>query len=91
MVYVFSVPAVIAGIILAAFTLYFSAGKAAREAAKVSPIVAIRGNKMIQILGQKELRIAKIFNRLFGVGGAIAYKKFAQSKSKISEQPLFLL
>ena len=35
LVYVFSVPAVIAGILLAAVTLYFSAGKAAREAAKI--------------------------------------------------------
>ncbi len=81
LVYVFSVPAVIAGIILAAFTLYFSAGKAAREAAKVSPIVAIRGNKMIRIRA-KELRTPKIFNRLFGVGGAIAYKNLRRARVK---------
>lgn len=81
LVYVFSVPAVIAGIILAAFTLYFSAGKAAREAAKISPIVAIRGNKMVRIRA-KELRTPKIFNRLFGVGGAIAYKNLRRARVK---------
>ena len=81
LVYVFSVPAVVAGVALAAVTLYFSAGKAAREAAKVSPIVAIRGNKMIRIRA-KELRTPKIFNRLFGVGGAIAYKNLRRARVK---------
>lgn len=81
LVYVFSVPAVIAGILLAAITLYFSAGKAAREAAKVSPIVAIRGNKMIRIKA-KELHTPKMFNRLFGVGGAIAYKNLRRARVK---------
>lgn len=81
LVYVFSVPAVIAGILLAAVTLYFSAGKAAREAAKVSPIVAIRGNKMIRIRA-KELRTPKILNRLFGMGGAIAYKNLRRARVK---------
>lgn len=81
LIYVFSVPAVIAGILLAAVTLYFSAGKAAREAAKVSPIVAIRGNKMIRIRA-KELRTPKILNRLFGVGGAIAYKNLRRARVK---------
>ncbi len=81
LVYVFSVPAVIAGVVLAVVTLYFSAGKAAREAAKVSPIVAIRGNKMIRIRA-KELRTPKIFNRLFGVGGAIAYKNLRRARVK---------
>lgn len=81
LVYVFSVPAVIAGILLAAVTLYFSAGKAAREAAKVSPIVAIRGNKMIRIRA-KELHTPKILNRLFGMGGAIAYKNLRRARVK---------
>lgn len=81
LVYRFSLPAIIAGVLLSAITVYFSAGQAARRAARVSPIIAIRGNETIK-LRSKEIRTPKLFHKLFGIGGAIAYKNLRRARVK---------
>lgn len=81
LVYTFSVPAMIAGVLLSVVTIYFSSGGAARRAAKVSPIVAIRGNDTVKIK-PNELRTPKLCQRLFGIGGTIAYKNLRRAKVK---------
>lgn len=81
LVYTFSIPAMISGALLSAVTIYFSSGGAARKAAKVSPIVAIRGNETVKIK-PNELRTPKLCRRLFGIGGTIAYKNLRRAKVK---------
>lgn len=81
LVYTFSLPAMIAGVLLSAITVYFSAGQAARRAARVSPIVAIRGNETIK-LQSREIRTPRLFHRLFGIGGTIAYKNLRRARVK---------
>lgn len=81
LVYVFSIPAMLVGLLLSAITVYCSAGQAARRAAKVSPIVAIRGNETVR-LRAKEVRTPKLLQRLFGIGGVIAYKNLRRAKEK---------
>ncbi|MCM1497784.1 MAG: ABC transporter permease [Clostridium sp.] len=81
LIFAFSVPAMVVGVLLSMVTVYFSAGQAARRASKVSPISAIRGNEMIKIQA-KEIRTPKLFHRLFGIGGAIAYKNLRRARVK---------
>lgn len=76
-----SVPAVIAAALLAAVTIRFSAAKAARQAAKVSPVSAIRGNSMVKA-GRRGLRCPWFVGRLFGIGGRVAYKNLKRAKLK---------
>ena len=81
LVYVFSLPAMLVGLLLSAITVYCSAGQAARKAAKVSPIVAIRGNETVR-LQANEVRTPGLLQRLFGIGGAIAYKNLRRARVK---------
>lgn len=81
LVYSFSVPAVVAGAVLAAVTVYFSSGSAARKAAKVSPIVAIRGNETVKVRAN-ELRMPAILRKIFKIEGAIAYKSLRRARVK---------
>lgn len=81
LVFAFSVPAMVIGILLSVVTVYCSAGQAARKAAKVSPIVAIRGNETIRIQA-KEVRSPELFHKLFGIGGTIAYKNLRRARVK---------
>ena len=81
LLFAFSIPAMAAGVLLSAVTVYCSAGQAARKAAKVSPIIAIRGNETIKIQA-KEIRTPKLFHKLFGVGGTIAYKNLRRARVK---------
>lgn len=81
LIYAVSVPAMILGAILAAVTVFFSAGQSARKAAKVSPIIAIRGNETIKIR-TKEVRTPGFIGRLFGIGGQIAYKNLRRARIK---------
>lgn len=81
LVYAFSLPAVIAGAVLAAVTVFCSAFRSAGRAAKLSPISAIRGNETIR-RGRRELRVPGVVGRLFGIGGTLAYKNLRRSRVK---------
>lgn len=81
LIFAFSVPAMVLGVLLSILTVYASAGQAARRAAKVSPIIAIRGNETIKIL-KKEIRTPELIHKLFGIGGTIAYKNLKRARVK---------
>lgn len=83
MIFVYSIPWAAIGIsvILAMITIFLSARKSAKRAAKVSPIEAIRLNEDIKIKSKK-LKSPKIIKKIFGVGGDIAYKNLKRNKKK---------
>ena len=73
--------AIIVSILTGALTILFSSLKSAWKAGKVSPIVAIRNNNEIKIK-KKKLKTPKIIDKLFGIGGVIAYKNLKRNKKK---------
>lgn len=73
--------AILLSILLSAITIYFSVIAAARRSSKISPIEAIRNNNEIKI-DSKKMKTPKIINKLFGVGGDIAYKNLKRSRKK---------
>lgn len=81
--FVFSMPCVIIliAILLSAITVFLSAKKSAKRAAKVSPIEAIRSNEDIKIKSKK-IKSPKLIKKIFGVGGDIAYKNLKRNKKK---------
>ena len=81
--FVFSMPivVVILSAILGFVTIYFSCIFSARKAAKISPIDAIRSNEDIKIKAKK-IKSPKIIQKIFGVGGEIAYKNLKRNKKK---------
>ncbi|MCM1534560.1 MAG: ABC transporter permease, partial [Clostridium sp.] len=81
LVYVVSVPAIIAGAFLSIVMIFLSAGRAARKAGKLSPISAIRESDTIKVKA-KNLRTPKFVHRFFGMGGTIAYKNLRRSRRK---------
>lgn len=76
-----SLPAIAVAVVLSAVTIFLSARKSARRAAKFSPIGAIRGNDSIKIR-RRELKCPRIIDKLFGVGGRIAYKNLQRARTK---------
>ena len=62
-------------------TIYFSCVFSARKAAKISPIAAIRSSNDIKIKAKK-MKCPKIINKIFGIGGEIAYKNLRRNKKK---------
>ena len=76
-----SVEAIGVAVLFAVAMIYLFARKPARRAAKVSPIVAIRGNKDIKLTARK-LKTPKWVSRIFGIGGKIAYKNRKRNKKK---------
>ncbi len=87
-IFVYSIPtiAVIFAVALSAITILFSTISSAIRASKTSPITAIRSNTDIKISKknkkQKKYKSPKLISKLFGVGGAIAYKNLKRSKKK---------
>ena len=83
MIFVYSIPWAAIGIsvILAMITIFLSARKSAKRAAKVSPIEAIRSNEDIKIKSKK-LKSPKLIKKIFGIGGEIAYKNLKRNKKK---------
>ncbi len=71
--------AVAGAAVLAAVTVYLSASKAARLAAKISPINAIRGNDMVKA---DRMKSPGYIDKLFGMGGRIAYKNLKRARVK---------
>ena len=77
----FSYLAIIIAIILGIITIYFSAFRSARRAAKISPIDSIRNSANIKI-NSKKIKSPKFIKKLFGMGGEISYKNFKRNKKK---------
>lgn len=73
--------AILVSIILSSVTIYLSAKKSAKRAAKVSPIEAIRGNEDIKIKSKK-LKSPIIVKKLFGIGGVLAHKNLKRNNKK---------
>lgn len=81
LIFKMSFPAMVLGILLSAITLCLSAGQSARKAGRLSPIVAVCGGGEEGIC-RKEVRIPGFVDRLFGIGGVIAYKNLRRARSK---------
>ena len=82
--------AIIASVIMGIITIYFSALSSARKASKVNPIESIRGTNEIKIKSKK-LKTPKIIDKLFGIGGVIAYKNLKRSRRKYRTTVLSLI
>lgn len=81
LVYAVSFPAILFGMLLSAFTVFFSAAKSARQAARISPISAIRANDTVKI-HKNGLRCPNWISSCFGIGGRVAYKNLKRAKVK---------
>ena len=68
-------------VLFAAVMIFLSAIRPAFRASRVSPIVALRGNKDIKLTAKK-IRTPKWIAALFGVSGKIAYKNRKRNKKK---------
>ena len=66
-------------IIFSTLTVYLSARKSAKLASKITPIEAIRSNQDIKVKA-KEIKTPKFVEKLFGIGGIIAYKNMKRNK-----------
>lgn len=73
--------AILLSILLSGITIYLSAKKSAKKASKVSPIEAIRSNQDIKIKSKK-LKSPKLINKLFGIGGTLAFKNLKRNNKK---------
>ena len=81
LVFSFSFLAIVIAIILGIITIYASAFRSAKKAAKITPIDSIRNSGNIK-LNPKKLKTPRIINKLFGVGGEISYKNLKRNKKK---------
>ncbi len=81
LVFSVSVPAVLAAAILSALTILMSARKAAKEASSISPVEAIRATKSVRI-GRREMKCPKLVNRVFGVGGKVAWRNLRRARRR---------
>lgn len=79
MVLSYSVISYIVAILLGIITIYLSALKSARKASKISPIDSIRNSANLK-LNSKKLKVPKLINKIFGVGGEISYKNIKRNK-----------
>ncbi|HBA47171.1 MAG TPA: hypothetical protein DCZ91_05110 [Lachnospiraceae bacterium] len=85
LIFGFSLPAVLLGAVLSAVTVYLSASGSARRAARISPINAIRASETVKISRKeaaRELRCPAFIERMFGIGGKIAYKNLRRARVK---------
>ena len=73
--------AIISSVLLGVITIYLSAFRSARRAAKVSPIESIRNSADIKIKSKK-LKAPKLIQKIFGIGGEISYKNLKRNKKK---------
>lgn len=80
-VFSISIWPIILSIILGAVTIYLSVVRAAKKSSKIAPIEAIRNNNEIKI-NSKKIKSPKIVDKLFGVGGDIAYKNLKRNKKR---------
>lgn len=69
-------------VVLSALTIFFSTIFTAIRASRIAPVDAIRGNKDVRLGRNKAYKTPKLIDRLFGVGGSIAYKNLKRSRKK---------
>jgi len=81
LVFGMSLWAVLTAVVLSVVTIYFSASKSAKKAARLSPITAIRAGDTVK-MSRRGLRCPKMVGRCFGIGGVIAYKNLKRAKVK---------
>ena len=81
LVFRISVSAILLATVLSMVTVFFSAYRSARRAARISPISAIRANDTVKIR-RKEMRCPGFIGRLSGIGGQIAYRNLKRAKVK---------
>lgn len=79
--YSFSWISVVVAVVLSLITIYFSAGKSARNASKITPIEAIRNQNAVKI-NKDDMYIPKWIHRSLGIGGELAYKNLQRNKQK---------
>ena len=72
---------VVLSIVLGLITVYLSSIKAAKKASRVSPIESIKNLSDIK-LTNRQLKVPKLIQKFFPVGGVIAYKNLKRSKKK---------
>ena len=77
----FSWIAVLVSVILGIVTIYLSALRSAKRAAKISPIDSIRNSADIKI-NAKKVKSPKIIKKLFGMGGEISFKNLKRNRRK---------
>lgn len=80
-VFSISIWPVILSAVLGSLTIYLSVLRAAKKSSKISPIEAIRNNNEIKI-NCKKIKSSKLVDKLFGVGGDIAYKNLKRNKKR---------
>ncbi len=81
MVYTFPLWVAVFTVLLSAVTIFLSALKPARYAARITPIEIIRGGSDIRIDADRP-GAKRMTSKLFGVGGVIARKNYRRSKRK---------
>lgn len=81
LVFSLSIPAIVLAALLALLTVYLSASGSARRAARLTPVSAIRAASIVKI-SRRELRCPKLIEKLFGIGGKLAYRNLQRSKIK---------
>ena len=69
-------------VVLSALTIFFSTIFTAVRASKISPVDAIRGNKDVKTGRKRTYKTPGLIEKLFGVGGSIAYKNLKRSRKK---------
>ncbi len=78
--YINIIPLILASM-LGLLTIYLSSLASSRKAKKITPLEYIRNNKDFEI-ESKKLRCPKIIQKVFNIGGLIAYKNLKRSKKK---------
>lgn len=80
-VYYPSIPVIIIAVLISSITVYLSAMGSARKAAKVTPMEAIRNQREIKLSARK-LKVPKLIQKLWGIGGVISYKNIKRNNKK---------
>ena len=76
-----SLAPILLSVVLGIITVYLSSMKAAKKASRVSPIESIRNLSDVKITSRK-LKVPKLIQKIFPIGGVIAYKNLKRSKKK---------
>ncbi len=70
-------------ILVSALTVYLSCLLPASQAARISPIEAIRGNNEIgKSVSRRRIKTGRLVSKIFGIGGVIALKNLKRSRRK---------
>lgn len=80
-IFYFNYIPIILSIILGFLTIYLSVIISARRSSKISAIEAIRNNNEVKI-DKKKIKSKPIIDKLFGIGGVIAYKNLKRTKKR---------